>query len=170
MTNRLRTLMDLAVAVLATADPQGKVDRTAEAAALWARGGMEHGCADPLERPARPERPELLSPGAMPKRSTGPKGRIALIHALAHIEFNAIDLAWDIIVRFGSRMPHAFLDDWVTIAAEEARHFAMLAKRLSDWGAAYGDLPAHDSLWEAAQLTEDDLAARLVLVPLTLEA
>jgi uncharacterized ferritin-like protein (DUF455 family) len=162
--------MDLAVAVLATANPQGKVDRTAEVAALWSRGGMELGHAHPLERPARPERPELLSPGAMPKRSTGPKGRIALIHALAHIEFNAIDLAWDIIVRFGSRMPRAFLDDWVAIAAEEARHFAMLAGRLSAWSAAYGDLPAHDGLWQAAMTTADDLAARLVLVPLTLEA
>jgi uncharacterized ferritin-like protein (DUF455 family) len=106
----------------------------------------------------------------MPKRSTGPKGRIALVHALAHIEFNAIDLAWDLIARFGADMPRAFLDDWVEIADEEARHYALLAGRLTAWGAAYGDLPAHDGLWQAAMLTADDLAARLVLIPLTLEA
>ncbi|TAL00873.1 MAG: ferritin-like domain-containing protein [Rhodospirillaceae bacterium] len=170
MTDQRPSLMELAVAVLATADPQGKVERTATAVALWTQGLVDIGHAQAPSRPARPERPILLSPGAMPKRSTGPKGRIALIHALAHIEFNAIDLAWDIVVRFGSQMPRAFLDDWIAIAAEEARHFAMLADRLSIWGAAYGDLPAHDSLWEAAQLTQDDLSARLVLVPLTLEA
>jgi len=162
--------MDAAVGVLTTADPRAKVAATADAAAAWARGDLARGAATPPSRPARPEHPALLPPGDMPRRSTGPKGRIALIHALAHIEFNAIDLAWDIIARFGGDMPTAFIDDWVSVAEEEARHFALLADRLTAMGASYGDLPAHDGLWQAALKTSDDLAARLVLVPLTLEA
>jgi uncharacterized ferritin-like protein (DUF455 family) len=164
------TLMGLAVDVLTTADPTEKVARSLAAAKRWAEGGLARGDATPPARPARPARPELLPPGAMPKRSTGPKGRIALIHALAHIEFNAIDLAWDIIARFGSDMPRAFLDDWVSVAEEEAQHFALLKARLEAWNVAYGDLAAHDGLWEAAMATADDLAARLVIVPMTLEA
>jgi uncharacterized ferritin-like protein (DUF455 family) len=162
--------MERAVEVLSTADPQTKVELSAKTAALWRERVLVRGHATPPDRPARPMRPELLSPGAMPKRSTGPKGRIALIHALAHIEFIAIDLAWDIVARFGADMPDAFIDDWVDVADEEAHHYALLAARLTACGAAYGDLPAHDGLWQAAQSTSDDLAARLVLVPLTLEA
>jgi uncharacterized ferritin-like protein (DUF455 family) len=98
-------------------------------------------------------------------------GRIALVHALAHIELNAIDLGWDLVARFsGEEQPRAFLDDWVGVAAEEARHFELLAHRLADFGASYGDLPAHDGLWEAAAATADDLLARLAVVPLVLEA
>ncbi len=156
--------------VIAAADPDAKVAKSAALAAAWHAGDMAFGDASPQQRPGRPLHPELLSPGQMPKRSTGPKGRVALVHALAHIELNAIDLAWDIIARFGKDMPRAFLDDWVDVAEEEARHYAMLAARLKTMGASYGDLPAHDGLWEAAMLTMDDLAARLVLVPLTLEA
>ena len=166
----MTSLCDAAVGVLTAADPSDKVRLTAEAAAGWRGGAMTLGGCAPPDRPARPPRPDLLSPGQMPKRSTGPKGRIALIHALANIEFNAIDLAWDIIARFGGDMPRAFIDDWVGVADEEARHYALLAARLTAIGARYGDLPAHDGLWEAAMLTTDDLTARLVLVPLTLEA
>ena len=89
---------------------------------------------------------------------------------MAHIELNAINLAWDIVARFGAAMPRAFADDWVGVAAEEAEHFALLAERLGALGAAYGDVPAHDGLWESAQTTADDLAARLAVVPLVLEA
>jgi uncharacterized ferritin-like protein (DUF455 family) len=98
-------------------------------------------------------------------------GRIALLHAVAHIELNAIDLAWDIIARF-SREPlsRGFFDDWVGVAAQEAVHFELLAQRLADFGAHYGDLPAHDGLWESAAATSDDLLARLAVVPLVLEA
>jgi uncharacterized ferritin-like protein (DUF455 family) len=104
---------------------------------------------------------------ALGKRS----GRVALLHALAHIELNAIDLAWDIPARFASEdLPRAFFDDWVRVAVEEARHFALLAGRLAALGAAYGDLPAHDGLWEAAAATSGDLLARLAVVPLVLEA
>ncbi|HEX9535906.1 MAG TPA: ferritin-like domain-containing protein, partial [Stellaceae bacterium] len=127
----------------------------------------------PPPRPARPERPQLRPPKEMPKRRAfgSPAGRIALLHALAHIELNAIDLAWDIIARFsGEALPHAFFDDWVGVATEEAVHFELLAERLADFGARYGDLPAHDGLWESAAATADDLLARLAVVPLVLEA
>jgi uncharacterized ferritin-like protein (DUF455 family) len=109
----------------------------------------------------------------MPKRRAGnsPAGRVALLHALAHIELNAIDLAWDLVARFGeASLPRAFFDDWVGVAAEEATHHALLAARLAELGAAYGDLPAHDGLWTAAQATAHDLLARLAVVPLVLEA
>ena len=114
----------------------------------------------------------LKPPGAMVKRGTGAlEGRIALLHALAHIELNAIDLAWDIVARFAPPAGDtAFVDDWVTVAAEEATHHDLLSRRLSALGAHYGDLPAHDGLWQAAQETAHDLLARLAVVPLVLEA
>jgi uncharacterized ferritin-like protein (DUF455 family) len=124
-------------------------------------------------RPTRPDRPRLHPPRDMPKRRNfgSQAGRIALLHALAHIELNAIDLAWDIIARFADRdTPREFCADWVGVAAEEAEHFALLADRLAALGATYGDLPAHDGLWEAAALTAYDLLARLAVVPLVLEA
>ena len=105
------------------------------------------------------------------RRLNLPAGRIALLHALAHIELNAIDLAWDIIARFASaERLREFYDNWVGVAAEEAEHFALLADRLAALGSAYGELPAHDGLWEAAAETSDDLLARLAVVPLVLEA
>ena len=98
-------------------------------------------------------------------------GRTALLHALAHIELNAIDLAWDIVARFAyAGLPREFLNDWVGVASEEAHHFSLLSARLADFGAKYGDLPAHDGLWEAAAATSGDLLARLAVVPLVLEA
>ncbi len=109
----------------------------------------------------------------MPKRRAlgSQAGRTALLHALAHIELNAIDLAWDIVARFAVQaLPHGFFDDWVGVAAEEACHFELLAVRLADFGARYGDLPAHDGLWEAAAATAGDLLSRLAVVPLVLEA
>jgi uncharacterized ferritin-like protein (DUF455 family) len=109
----------------------------------------------------------------MPKRRAfgSLAGRLALLHAVAHIELNAIDLAWDIIARFAREpLPHAFFDDWVGVAAQEAFHFELLAQRLADFAARYGDLPAHDGLWESAAATADDLLARLAVVPLVLEA
>ena len=109
----------------------------------------------------------------MPKRRAfgSRAGRIALVHALAHIELNAIDLGWDLVARYSTEdLPRAFFDDWVGVAAEEAQHFELLARRLADFGTAYGDLPAHDGLWEAAAATADDILARLAVVPLVLEA
>ena len=165
-----KTLCDWAVDILATAAPELKVCGSVAAAAAWRRGDLAVGRAPAPDRPARPVKPELLEPREMPRRSTGPKGRLAMVHALAHIELNAVDLAWDIIVRFGSDMPRAFCDDWVDVALEEAEHFAALAARLTELEMAYGDLPAHDGLWGAAMRTADDLAARLALIPMTLEA
>ncbi len=108
----------------------------------------------------------------MAKRGIGSlKGRIALIHSLCHIELNAIDLALDIVARFANvQVPRSFFDGWMMVAAEEAKHFTLLRNRLHSLGADYGDLPAHDGLWEAAQETDHDLTARLALVPLVLEA
>ncbi len=142
-------------------------------AAAWSEGKMTIGDAAPPLRPARPERPELRPPRDMPKRRNfgSPAGRTALLHALAHIELNAVDLAWDIVARFaGSGLPRTFCDDWVGVAAEEALHFQLLSARLADVNARYGDLPAHDGLWEAAAASAGDLLARLAVVPLVLEA
>lgn len=123
-------------------------------------------------RPARPDRPELLRPADMPRRGKGgsERARIALIHAIAHIEFVAIDLAFDMLGRFGAGFPRAFIDDWMRVGSEEAMHFALLDRRLKSVGSHYGAMPAHDGLWEAAQDTSHDAAARLAVVPMVLEA
>jgi uncharacterized ferritin-like protein (DUF455 family) len=142
-------------------------------AQAWRAGLLPVAETRPPDRPARPVRPLLRPPREMPKRRAfgSPQGRIALLHALAHIELNAIDLAWDIVARFtDGTLPRAFFDDWTGVAAEEAGHFVLLAHRLEQLGASYGDLPAHDGLWEAATATADDLLARLAVVPLVLEA
>jgi uncharacterized ferritin-like protein (DUF455 family) len=134
---------------------------------------IEVGRAIPPNRPARPARPILHPPRDMPRRRNigALAGRIVLIHALVHIELNAIDLGWDIVARFcGERLPRRFFDDWVGVAAEEAEHFALLEARLKALGGEYGALPAHDGLWEAANETVHDLLARLAVVPLVLEA
>jgi uncharacterized ferritin-like protein (DUF455 family) len=129
------------------------------------------------DRPARPQRPYLVPPGEVPRRKLGaPTGRVALLHALAHIELNAIDLAFDMAVRFARAIADlgldvlAFTRDWVRIGREESRHFQLLAGRLAAYGAAYGDLPAHDGLWTAAERTRDDVLARLAVAPMLLEA
>jgi uncharacterized ferritin-like protein (DUF455 family) len=162
-----------AVEILGSPEPADKVALSRALARAWREGRLAVGRAVAPARPARPLRPQLLPPRDMPKRRNfgSPAGRIALLHALAHIELNAIDLAWDIVARFsGADLPRAFYFDWVEVAAEEAEHFALLAGRLAALGAAYGDLPAHDGLWEAAAETSHDLLARLAVVPLVLEA
>ena len=139
----------------------------------WRLGRFAHrfDIAMPL-RPARPECPELLPPNRMPKRGKGgsERARIAMLHALAHIEFVAIDLAFDLVGRFGAEFPHAFIDDWLAVGADEAMHFALLDRRLRQLGSQYGALPAHDGLWEAAEETAHDALARLAVVPMVLEA
>ena len=143
------------------------------AARAWRRGDLAHdfGVAMPA-RPARPATPPLLPPSRMPKRGKAgsQRSRIAMLHALAHIEFGAIDLAFDIAGRFGAGLPRAFIDDWLTVGADEAIHFALLDRRLRALGAHYGALPAHDGLWRAAADTAHDLLARLAVVPMVLEA
>ncbi|WP_374308045.1 ferritin-like domain-containing protein [Dongia sp.] len=167
-------LAEEAIRVLGTADANAKAAAARKLAAAWRAGEVSFGQpGNPPLRPARPARPELRRPGDMPKRKAGGalEKRVALMHALAHIELNAIDLAWDLIARFGTQdLPRAFFDDWVRVGDEEALHFSMLADRLKEMGAAYGDLPAHDGLWQAAEETAHDLLARLAIVPLVLEA
>ena len=167
------SLTSEAVAILATADPAAKASASRRLAEIWDAGGLDVGYSLAPPRPARPERPLLRPPKEMPKRRAfgSAAGRVALLHALAHIELNAIDLAWDIVARFRREpLPRTFFDDWVGVAAEEAVHFELLVLRLADFGARYGDLPAHDGLWESAAATADDLLARLAVVPLVLEA
>lgn len=170
----MRTLSDLAIDVLNTADADQKASLSRDYAEMWRSGDvLEVGTTAPPRRPARPDRPELRLPRDVPRRrlSADPKGRIALLHALAHIELNAIDLAWDIVARFTELdLPKAFYDDWVTVADEEGLHFQLLQKRLVSLGSAYGEKAAHDGLWQAAMETSHDLAARLAIVPLVLEA
>ncbi|MGZ8353950.1 MAG: DUF455 family protein, partial [Allosphingosinicella sp.] len=159
--------------VLLAADPPAKVRAARAAARAWRRGEIAHAFDVAMpDSPARPERPPLLPPSQMPKRGRGgsERGRIAMIHALAHIEFSAIDLAFDLAGRFGAGFPPAFVDDWFGVGADEAIHFALLDRRLKSLGSAYGDLPAHDGLWEAAAATAGDPLARLAVVPMVLEA
>ena len=147
--------------------------RAREAARDWRRGRLDWRFDMVLpDRPARPDRPELLPPNRMPKRGKGGSiaNRIALVHALAHIEFVAIDLAFDLIGRFGMHFPRGFIDEWTRVGAEEAMHFALLERRLRQLGSFYGALPAHDGLWEAAADTAHDPLARLAVVPMVLEA
>lgn len=170
------TLADAARRVLTAADPMQKVACAHSMARDWRAGTIAViGRAGAPDRPARPDHPELRRPGDMKKRraSGSIANRIALLHALAHIELNAIDLACDMLARFApgdAALPRGFVDDWLTVADEEATHFALLTARLASLGAAYGDLPAHDGLWEAAETTAHDLLARLAVVPLVLEA
>lgn len=170
-----KSLTAAACEILRCADPRRKAVLSAETASAWRLGRLQEigECLPPC-RPARPSRPVLLAPRELPRRriNANPAGRIALLHAVTHIELNAIDLAWDIVARFGGSagLPRAFCDEWVTVAAEEAKHFTLLANRLSALGGDYGALPAHDGLWEAAAATAHDLSARLAVVPLVLEA
>ncbi|MCC5975961.1 MAG: ferritin-like domain-containing protein [Rubellimicrobium sp.] len=167
----------MAVNVLTTADGQAKTALSRAHAARWFAARAEGrtlpiGQARPPDRPARPDRPELLPPREMPKRRPGSAaGRIALLHAIAHIELNAVDLHWDIIARFAHiPMPTGFHDDWVKSADEESKHFNLICDWLEAQGSHYGALPAHAGMWRAAEDTADDLLARLAVVPMVLEA
>lgn len=170
------SLAEAACAIVSAADPTEKVSLACATAAAWfgrrlSLGRMGVGRTMP-DRPGRPARPELLSPRAMPRRSTqGTKGRIALLHSLAHIELNAIDMTWDLIGRFiHVPMPQSYFDNWVQVGLEEAQHYSLLSERLEGVGTFYGALPAHDGLWQAAQATGGSLLARIAVVPLVLEA
>ena len=158
---------------LLTADPRAKVMAARAVARDWRLGRLSIACVAPMpDRPARPAAPELLTPSRMPKRGRGgsERARIALWHALAHIEFSAIDLALDAAGRFGAELGAGFVGDFLGVAADEAMHFALLDRRLRVLGSHYGALPAHDGLWDAAYETRHDAAARLAIVPMVLEA
>lgn len=160
-------------AAMLTADPVAKAMAARKVARDWAAGRLDFifDVAMP-DMPARPEKPELLPPNTMPRRGRGgsERNRIALLHALAHIEFVAIDLALDAAGRFGAAMGRQFVSDWLWVAADEAMHHALIARRLKTLGSFYGALPAHDGLWDAARETAHDPAARLAVVPMVLEA
>lgn len=168
-----RSVGEACAHVLTTPDPRAKVMAARAVARAWRRGRIDHRFDAVMpDRPARPDAPELLPPKQMPRRkkiSTDP-ARIAMLHALAHIEFVAIDLAFDLIGRFGGDFPRGFTDDWMQVGAEEAMHFALLDRRLRELGSHYGALPAHDGLWQAAEETAHDAMARLAIVPMVLEA
>ena len=160
-------------AAMLTADPRAKAFATRAVARDWAAGRLDFAFDVAMpDVPARPAEPVLLPPNAMPKRGRGgsERGRIALLHALAHIEFVAIDLALDAAGRFGAGRGPVFVSDWLGVAADEAMHFSLLARRLVTLGSHYGALPAHDGLWDAARETAHDVAARLAVVPMVLEA
>lgn len=167
-------LFDAARACLDAASPEEKVAATFATAEAFERGELatpvDAPVPEPIRMPGRPERPVLVHPRNLPKRGLGtPEGRAAFVHAIAHIEFNAIDLAWDAVYRFRG-MPPEFYADWVAVARDEARHFELLRARLRQLGHDYGDFDAHNGLWEMAEKTAHDGLARMALVPRVLEA
>ena len=170
----MTSLFAAARACLDAATPDDKPALTLAMADAFARGELaiptEAPPPEPIRMPGRPPRPRLVLPRDLPRRGFGSdEGRAAFIHAVAHIEFNAIDLAWDAVYRFRG-MPSTFYADWVSVARDEARHFAMLRARLRELGHDYGDFDAHNGLWEMAEKTAHDGLARMALVPRVLEA
>jgi uncharacterized ferritin-like protein (DUF455 family) len=164
-------LRQCALEALRLPDPAAKVAATrtlfAQSAALLI---AEEGPPEPALLPGRPAQPELVHPAKVPRRSPfKPEGLAALLHAIAHIEFNAINLALDAVWRFDA-MPRAFYLDWLRVAAEEAHHFTLLHDHLQAMGYRYGDFSAHDNLWQMCEKTRGDIVARMALVPRTLEA
>jgi uncharacterized ferritin-like protein (DUF455 family) len=160
-----------ALAAFTLADP---ADKVASVQALWEqRDALQIDTTQTLEppqQPGRPARPVLVLPKEVPRRSPyTAEGHAALLHSIAHIEFNAINLALDAAWRFAG-MPEAYYRDWLRVAFEESQHFSLLRDHLAGLGYAYGDFPAHDGLWTMAENTRHDVSARMALVPRTLEA
>ena len=170
----MKSLFVAARACLDAATPDDKPALTHAMADAFARGELAMDSdappPEPIRMPGRPEHPRLVHPRDLPRRGFGSsEGRAAFIHAVAHIEFNAIDLAWDAVYRFRG-MPEAYYADWVSVANDEARHFEMLRARLKELGHDYGDFGAHNGLWEMAEKTAGSGLARMALVPRVLEA
>ena len=173
----MMSLTQMAVDVLTTQDGRGKTMLSRHYAKVWfeARANgtvIDIGKVQPPLQPARPEKPTLLSPREVPKRKPGTlPGQIALLHAVAHIELNAVDLHWDIISRFSHiEMPPGFYDDWVKAADDESKHFSLMCDCLEALDSYYGALPAHAGMWRAAEDTASDFMGRLAVVPMVLEA
>jgi uncharacterized ferritin-like protein (DUF455 family) len=154
-------------------DPQQKVNAVFSLQNSWLNRGLSFSAFTDIKSlpvPGRPDKPELVDPKDVPRRSfSGLKGRLALVHAIAHIEFNAINLALDAVYRFQD-MPEQYYSDWCRVAAEEAQHFTMLSDYMASHDMAYGDMPAHNGLWEMAVKTDFDVLVRMALVPRVLEA
>src|SRR5690554_159254 len=169
-----RSVHQVAAEVLHVCDPQEKCARTLALHEEWLDGRLKvvpgEDDRTPLGEPGRPGRPRLVPPSQLARRQpTTPAGHAALLHAIAHIEFNAINLALDCVARFRS-FPQAFHTGWLQVAAEEATHFSLLRERLKELGCDYGDFSAHDGLWDMARRTAGDALARMALVPRVLEA
>lgn len=161
-----------ALEVLQLQDPEQKAAAALDLQARAAHISIapEAVLTEPAGLPGHPERPPLRHHTEVARRSPAtPLGRAVLLHAIAHIEFNAINLALDAVWRFGG-MPGAFYRDWLRVAAEEAQHFTLLRNHLRSMGHDYGDFPAHQGLWTMCEKTRDDIVARMALVPRTLEA
>jgi uncharacterized ferritin-like protein (DUF455 family) len=153
--------------------PEAKCEAVSALAEAIARDAIDwdsHRPPEPISSPGRPDRPELVDASRVPRRRLGSEtGRAALVHAIAHIEFNAINLALDAAYRFREMPPDYYLD-WISVAADEARHFKLLQNRLLEMGSEYGDFPAHNGLWEMAEKTAGSCMVRMALVPRVLEA
>ncbi|MGZ8288060.1 MAG: ferritin-like domain-containing protein [Telluria sp.] len=167
-------LRENALQCLLETDPAVKMQAVASMAEAYRSGGRDVNAGAAIEEPGtipgRPVRPELVPPRLVGRRSMATvEGRAMLVHALAHIEFNAVNLALDALWRFPG-MPDEYYTDWLRVAKEEATHFSMLSAHLQVLGYQYGDFAAHDSLWEMVEKTRDDSMARMALVPRTLEA
>ncbi|MDB5729597.1 MAG: ferritin-like protein [Noviherbaspirillum sp.] len=172
--SRSPELRRAALECLAETDAETKANAVIELSHAWEAGRIQLSAEASLIAdvtiPGRPPRPELVPPLSVKHRSMRTvEGRAALVHALAHIEFNAINLGLDAIWRY-AEMPRAYYSDWLKVAVEEAHHFSLLAAHLVSLGFRYGDFPAHNSLWDMAQKTRGDILARIALVPRTLEA
>lgn len=166
-------LFAAARACLAEADVAAKLQCAAQLARQWQAGELVPRRDAPLPdlvEAGRPSRPELVPPRQLPRRRLGSAGgQVAMLHAIAHIEFNAINLACDAVFRFRD-LPPEYYGDWLTVAAEEAYHFSLLAGRLAQLGHAYGDFPAHNGLWDLAVKTRGDPLVRMAMVPRVMEA
>ena len=157
---------------LMQADTQLKREQISELLGNWKNNKLNRDSSDlfKIEIPGRPVKPDLINPNEIKQRKLGSElGRATLIHAILHIEFNAINLALDAVYRFRD-MPEQYYSDWLLVASEEAYHFSLLEKRLNDLGYAYGDMPAHNGLWEMVLKTDHDVLIRMALVPRVLEA
>lgn len=171
--NKVGNLFEQALHCLLIDDPEKKVVETMSLQKAWLDGELTSDLTENIQSlpvPGRPARPKLVDPREVPRRNfSSLKGRLTLVHAIAHIEFNAINLALDAVYRFQD-MPEQYYSDWCRVAAEEAKHFTMLSDYLASHGIVYGDMPAHNGLWEMAVKTDFDVLVRMALVPRVLEA
>lgn len=166
-------LYEAAYECIMCCDANDKLELTAKYEKLWKSDNLGlHDNSAPIKiiNPGRPVKPGLVTPDKLPRRGMGTQqGRIILMHAIAHIEFNAIDLAWDAVYRFRN-LPREYYSDWISVAREEARHFSMIRAWLEQQGSFYGEYAAHDGLWHMAIQTMDDPLIRMALIPRVFEA